>query len=154
MQRSSFIYRFWLCPETYSLPSPQACYEIPCAAARWDAANPARAVAPVATCNSMRKAELADDEVCKSWPPCSSTMRQQAPSESVEGRFSPSELRTVGTTAGSTDPHARPKDQRRRSPPSQLSTSMSPYEERGLGCAIKMATDLRRKVQADVENLV
>jgi len=33
-------------------------------------------------------------------------------------------------------------------------TSMSPYEERGLGCAIKMATDLRRKVQADVENLV
>ncbi len=39
----------------------------------------------------MRKAALPGVEDCKSWPPCSSTMRQQALSESVAGLFAPSE---------------------------------------------------------------
>src|SRR5258707_744439 len=67
-------------------------YEPLRAAARCETANEERLAELVATCSSMRKARLPGVEGCKRRPPCSSTMRQQALSERVEGLFPPSEL--------------------------------------------------------------
>ena len=43
-------------------------------------------------CSSIRNAGFPVADACTSRPPCSSTMRQQALNESVDGRFAPSEL--------------------------------------------------------------
>src|ERR1700692_4355700 len=67
------------------------------AAARFSAANEERFlfVEPLAVCSSKRKAAVAAFGGCKRRPPCSSTIRQHALSESVLGLGPPSELNSA-----------------------------------------------------------